>query len=543
MRDVAGRRRRTRGGPAEERGGAHATFELGPAATLDLGGDTIVALTSKQSLELIQGRSRCANSGGREGSAVTSHGGGSHRRDRFYAGGHAAVRARSPERAVVTVEKGKVTLRSGAGEALVVFPGETVEWVKGRPPQRSASFVATEPHHATGRPVVIAEQEPRGAGAHDGAPSGANRGGLRRALASHKVDVVVRDGIARTYVEEVFQNDTAQVLEGRYVFPPYRRDHLGSGAVGERSPGAWRDCREEAGRCDLQGDRRRHREAARPCASRVGRGGRLLAQDFPTPRQGDAQGSHWLRLGAQRVGGEDSLRLPPVSGSRASHHHRVRGALRPPIHGRRSAKNLFETPHYATAKTGEPGGFQLNFVADHFTPSNDFVGLVRARRSRERRRSIGLRAVVGRIQGKGARRGRQGGRGRRIFLLPYACRFPVGLSPAYVRHDRAIVIDTSHSQSQETLKGEFELATGLLARMNRDEHFVVLACDSACITFPNGARRGVRRAALRAQPMAPGASSDGFFRYRRRSARCRAKTLVRRLRAGGLPRRRFAHLG
>ena len=38
-------------------------------------------------------------------------------------------------------------------------------------------------------------------------------------LVSHNVDVVLRDGVARTEVEEIFQNDTSQVLEGRYVFP------------------------------------------------------------------------------------------------------------------------------------------------------------------------------------------------------------------------------------------------------------------------------------------------------------------------------------
>ena len=35
----------------------------------------------------------------------------------------------------------------------------------------------------------------------------------------HDVRVVILDGFARTEIEEVFQNDTSQVLEGRYVFP------------------------------------------------------------------------------------------------------------------------------------------------------------------------------------------------------------------------------------------------------------------------------------------------------------------------------------
>jgi hypothetical protein len=38
-------------------------------------------------------------------------------------------------------------------------------------------------------------------------------------LVSHKVEVVLRDGFARTQVEEEWLNETPQVLEGRYSFP------------------------------------------------------------------------------------------------------------------------------------------------------------------------------------------------------------------------------------------------------------------------------------------------------------------------------------
>ncbi|NUN53265.1 MAG: hypothetical protein HUU06_10845, partial [Planctomycetaceae bacterium] len=38
-------------------------------------------------------------------------------------------------------------------------------------------------------------------------------------LVAHHVRVDVRDGLARTTIEEAFQNDTGTVLEGRYAFP------------------------------------------------------------------------------------------------------------------------------------------------------------------------------------------------------------------------------------------------------------------------------------------------------------------------------------
>src|SRR4029079_3175481 len=60
---------------------------------------------------------------------------------------------------------------------------------------------------------------PRGLGTMTGRAPGTTTiiAGVR--LASHKVNVVIHDGLARTEVEEVFENDTARVLEGRYVFP------------------------------------------------------------------------------------------------------------------------------------------------------------------------------------------------------------------------------------------------------------------------------------------------------------------------------------
>jgi Ca-activated chloride channel family protein len=59
------------------------------------------------------------------------------------------------------------------------------------------------------------------------------------------------------------------------------------------------------------------------------------------------------------------------------------------------------------------------------------------------------------------------------------------MTPAHVRRDRAIIVDASHSQSQETLDGEAKLAVGLVRQLDADERFVVLACDSACVAYPS----------------------------------------------------------
>ncbi|MBW2454437.1 MAG: AgmX/PglI C-terminal domain-containing protein [Deltaproteobacteria bacterium] len=56
--------------------------------------------------------------------------------------------------------------------------------------------------------------------------------------------------------------------------------------------------------------------------------------------------------------------------------------------------------------------------------------------------------------------------------------------PTFQRRDRAFVIDVSHSQSRESLQTQLALTAGLLRRMDLDERFVLLACDSACATYP-----------------------------------------------------------
>ena len=287
--------------------GARASFELGPATSLDLGEDSEVVIDSTSE------HRRAAGS-----VVVRKLGSATEKADPFRIevagrtgevdpkiGGSVVVRAKSVERATVTVEKGKLTLRSSGGQATVVLSGETVDSVKGKPPERIASFVAVETRpHTVSQPTLVAESGPRGLGRMTARVPGRTDvvSGVR--LMSHNVDVSLRDGLARTEIEEVFQNDTAQVLEGRYVFPLPADASISSLAlVGERQARAGRDRREEARCRDLQGDRRRHRPPAGSGAARVGGGRRLLAQNFPAAPQGQPQGSHRLRSGLERVGG------------------------------------------------------------------------------------------------------------------------------------------------------------------------------------------------------------------------------------------------
>ena len=60
------------------------------------------------------------------------------------------------------------------------------------------------------------------------------------------------------------------------------------------------------------------------------------------------------------------------------------------------------------------------------------------------------------------------------------------LVDALLRHTghRVIVVDTSQSQSQASLRAARSLVAGLLGRLEATERFAVLACDTGCVGYP-----------------------------------------------------------
>jgi hypothetical protein len=119
-------------------------------------------------------------------------------------GANVVVRVRGTDRAGVTVEKGKLTLRAENGQTMVLLSGESAEIAKGRPPERTASFFTVEPaHHVTTTTTepVIAQAEPRGLGRMTARVPGQTDVVTGVRLVSHHVEAVVRDGLARTEIE------------------------------------------------------------------------------------------------------------------------------------------------------------------------------------------------------------------------------------------------------------------------------------------------------------------------------------------------------
>ena len=346
---------------------------------------------------------------------------------------------------------------------------------------------------------------PRGLGTMTGRAPGTTTiiAGVR--LASHKVNVVIRDGLARTEVEETFENTTARVLEGRYVFPVppdasvsrlalYVGTELVEGEIVER---------ERAARIfkGIVEDTVRPRD---PALLEWVKGSEISLKVFPLPAHGTrmivlaydqvlSQVSNQVRylyplsLGQDRSVTIDDLRIDVTAGDATTSLVAVR------------------TPGYA-ATTAPSGPLHVGYSARAFTPSGDFI--LEYERAPSSKPDVSAYLAPTTAAGIGKTAVAEDG-----YLT---MRLPVRAPPvtqARVSHDRAIVLDISQSQSKETLAGEIAVARGLLRRLDGGERFSLLACDSACTTFPDDGLAAAAPATLDdagrwLSTLAPGGSSD-----------------------------------
>lgn len=338
-----------------------------------------------------------------------------------------------------------------------------------------------------GREAVTAAQAsaPRGFGAMTARVPGTEGvvSGVR--LVTHRVSAVVRDGFARTTIEEEFQNDTGRVLEGRYAFPLppdasisrlalYVGDELIEGEIVERP----RAARIFKGIVD---DTVRPRDPALlewvsasefslkifPIPAK-GRRRVVLAYDQALPEEQASAGGggavaryvYPMSLGADRATTIDDFSIE-VSVAEGGGLTGVEPAGYP-----------------AALRTGREGA-TVSWAARQFTPSADLVVSYR------KAPAAGAPASAYWPEKEPGASG--------YVALRVRADLPPGAKPPEPRRDRAIVVDVSHSQSRDTLAEEVRLASAMLRSMIGGvggvggvggERFVVLACDSDCETYP-----------------------------------------------------------
>ena len=311
-------------------------------------------------------------------------------------------------------------------------------------------------------------------------------GGVK--LASHQVRAVIRDGFARTEIEEVFENETDRVLEGRYVFPLppdasisrlalWVGDKLMEGEVVEKKRAA------EIFKSIVE-DTVRPRD---PALLEWVSGSEFSLKVFPLPAKGTRKVLLAYDQALVTEAGRVRYTYPLFLGKdRTSRIGRL--SMQVDVSDTRSELRDLRVPGYAARTSLEPKRCTVAFDAASFSPPQDFVVTY------ERAQASGadVSAFVprwGDAAGDGlaqASKVAASASGESAF---FAARVLVDLppnapAPVFQRRDRAIVVDTSHSQSRETLDAAARVVSGILNQMDPDERFVLLACNAACTSWP-----------------------------------------------------------
>ncbi|MBL9025571.1 MAG: AgmX/PglI C-terminal domain-containing protein [Myxococcales bacterium] len=287
-------------------------------------------------------------------------------------------------------------------------------------------------------------------------------GGVK--LARHEVRVDIREGVATTTVEEVFDNETDRVLEGRFVFavPPaasvsrlalWVGDDLVEGEMVERKRAA----------SIFQGivdDTVRPRD---PALLEWSQGSELSLRVFPLPARGSRRVLLSYEEPIAELAGAARYVYPLSAGEdRAT----SLGQLVITVHLDGDDVLDVATPSHTAAIANERGGTTVSFAGDRVTPDRDFVV------TWQRPRREDAVAAVDASSGTTALRA--------AVALPPGTTEP----PTSRGSSRVIVLDASRSQSSATLAAEVALARSTVAAMEPGERFAVLACDSACSAYP-----------------------------------------------------------
>ena len=403
----------------------------------------------------------------------------------------AMARYTAEGKADLNVTRGRVSLLLDANQQLQLRTGESAHLEKGRAPERrrrlgDLSRVASESR--PDRQEQNVDPVPRGLGTMTARVPGTTEviSGVR--LASHAVHSVIRDGFARTEVEEVFENETDRVLEGRYVFPlppDASISRLALWVNGKPVEGEIVE-RKKAAQIfkGIVEDTVRPRD---PALLEWVAGSDFSLKIFPIPAKGNRRVLLAYNQALPQEGGRVRYSYPLSLGKDRT--SRIGAfSIDVTVSDTHAAVADVRTPGYVARVSPAEKKATVAFATTQFAPERDFV------LSYQRGESTGadVSAYVpkwGEFTGDGLEQAAQrvgapsGGSG--YFALRLTAEFPSDAPPPrFTAKDRAIVIDTSYSQSKDTLAAEVRVAAGALRALDPDERFVVLACDSGCTSFP-----------------------------------------------------------
>jgi Vault protein inter-alpha-trypsin domain/von Willebrand factor type A domain len=282
-------------------------------------------------------------------------------------------------------------------------------------------------------------------------------------LAQHHVKAVVRDGVAQTEVEEVFQNDGDRVLEGRYIFP-LPADATISGLtlfVGDKPVEGELVEKKRAAAIfqSIVEDTVRPRD---PALLEWVSGSKFSLKVFPIP----AKGSRKVVLRYQQVLTSDGPRqtyVYPLSFGAERRTPIDDLAIDVEVSDGGFAAQGVVANGYAATVNAAATATHVALHAKGSAPDHDFA----VSYGRPAPSATVATAELG------------------FVAMRLRAELPPGvLAPAFQARDRVLVVDASHSQSAESFAAVQELALGILHGLEPDERFALLLCDSACEAVP-----------------------------------------------------------
>ena len=401
------------------------------------------------------------------------------------------------ESTAVHVARGEVRLSDGRGHDSVVLAGEEGRVYPGSPPVTSAAAAGLGEalgwsEAVQAEPETEPEARPRALGELKAQKPGekTERSGAVR-LESHAVRVKVAGSVARTEVEEVFTNQTDDVLEGifRFPLPPDAKiERLALEVDGKLEEGAFVD-RERAAaiwRGAIVNAAPQLRQEIKdeivwvpgpwrdPALLEWQRGGRFELRIYPIPRRGSRR---VLLAYSQLVKQSASVRhySYPLGFDPSGNSTPLDFSIDVQVRGNDPAFRV-RTPGWDVAKDQVDGAEHLHFDAKSFVPNGDFsVDYALPDRTSE------VSAWAYRDAGASA-----------DASAPYVALALRPQLPKELRHGAgravALVVDASRSVFGENYRRATSLATRLARELEPSDRVTVLACDNTCREMPGDLR-------------------------------------------------------
>ncbi len=375
-------------------------------------------------------------------------------------------------------------------------------------------------------------------------------------LANHRVDVRIVGNVARTEVEETFRNDSGDTLEGVYRFPMPSDARIASLALlvhGTWQEGAFVD-RERAAKI-FRGvvrhatpapERTRDQEYIwvqgpwrDPALLEWQRGGRFELRIFPIP----AHGARQVRIAyTQTVTPEGDHRHYVYPLAHRSDDSLQIGHFDVKVHVADPDGDASVSAHgYVMSKSGDGRAQVLAFAKDHFVPAGDLVVDYREPRSEA---ALSYWTFRGDATAATPAHSREvspevlaAWRALHDDGRPYVAFALRPRLPAWTEshaRDYVLVVDSSQSMFGERYDRASQLATAVVAQMDRRDRFVLVACDLDCRAMQEAPEPPAGRApdAVRAwlHGIRPAGSSDVVASLRRAAAIARQSGSDRDLR-------------